>query len=141
MPFLSKMVAELIPAHRMSLCLIFTVWNTPSFKYVKDLAKQIIDKKISLKNIGAKSDEEIIDTLTKVKGIGPWTTHMFLMFVLGRKNILPTGDLGIKKAIMLNYNLKNLPTGEDISKLSKKNNWNPYNTYACMYLWKSIDGE
>ncbi|MBI1933090.1 MAG: DNA-3-methyladenine glycosylase 2 family protein [Ignavibacteriales bacterium] len=110
-------------------------------KYVKDLAKQIIDKKISLKNIGAKSDEEIIDTLTKVKGIGPWTTHMFLMFVLGRKNILPTGDLGIKKAIMLNYNLKNLPTGEDISELSKKNNWNPYNTYACMYLWKSIDGE
>ena len=108
--------------------------------YVKDLAYQVIKKKISLNNIGSKTEDEIISELTKVKGIGTWTVHMFLIFVLARKNILPTGDLGIKRAIMLNYNLKNLPTSEDILKLSKKRNWNPYNTYACMYLWKSIDG-
>lgn len=110
-------------------------------KYVKDLANQIIEKKVNLSKIGSKTNDEIISELTKVKGIGTWTVHMFLMFVLGRKDILPTGDLGIKKAIMLNYNLKNLPIGEEITKLAKKKNWNPYNTYACMYLWKSIDGE
>jgi DNA-3-methyladenine glycosylase II len=110
-------------------------------KYVKDLAHQIIQRHISLNKIGSKTEDEIITELTKVKGIGTWTVHMFLMFVLGRKNVLPTGDLGIKKAIMLNYNFKNLPTSEDILKLAQKKNWSPYNTYACMYLWKSIDGE
>ena len=64
---------------------------------------------------------------------------MFLIFVLGKKNVLPIGDLGIKKAIMLNYNLKNLPTSEEVLNISRKNNWSPYNTYASMYLWKSID--
>ncbi len=109
-------------------------------KYVKDLAYQIVKKKISLQKIGSKTEDEIIAELTIVKGIGTWTVHMFLMFVLGRKNILPTGDLGIKRAIMLNYNLKNLPTSEEIIELSQNHNWSPYNTYACMYLWKSIDG-
>jgi DNA-3-methyladenine glycosylase II len=66
---------------------------------------------------------------------------MFLIFVLGKPNIFPEGDLGIKKAIMLNYNFKNLPTGEEVIKLSKNKNWAPYNTYASLYLWKSIDGK
>jgi len=109
-------------------------------KYIKDLAHQIIKKNISLKKISSKSDDEIISELTKVKGIGTWTVHMFLIFVLGRKNILPIGDLGIKRAIMLNYNLKNLPTSEDIVGISQNNNWSPFNTYACMSMWKSIDG-
>jgi DNA-3-methyladenine glycosylase II len=65
---------------------------------------------------------------------------MFLIFVLGKPNILPVGDLGIKKAIMLNYNLKFLPSSEDVLKISKNNKWSPYNTFASLYLWKSIDG-
>ena len=78
--------------------------------------------------------------LIPVKGIGPWTVHMFMIFVLGKPNILPEGDLGIKKAIMLNYNLKNLPTSQEVVEISKKNNWSPYNSYASLYLWRSIDG-
>lgn len=110
-------------------------------KYIKDLAEKIISKEITLNGISKKEDSEILTELTKVKGIGPWTVHMFLIFVLGRKNVLPDGDLGIKKAIMLNYNLKNLPTSEEVVKISKNKNWEPYNSYASLYLWKSIDGE
>ena len=108
-------------------------------KYIKDLAEQVISKNISLNRFGKLNEEQIMTELTKVKGIGPWTVHMFLMFVLGKKDVLPIGDLGIKKAIMLNYNLKNLPTSEEVLNISRKNNWSPYNTYASMYLWKSID--
>ena len=108
-------------------------------KYVKDLAEKVISKNISLNRFGKLNEEQIMTELTKVKGIGPWTVHMFLMFVLGKKDVLPIGDLGIKKAIMLNYNLKNLPTSEEVLNISRKNNWSPYNTYASMYLWKSID--
>lgn len=109
-------------------------------KYVNDLAKKVLSKEIKLDGISKKSNNEILDELTKVKGIGPWTVHMFLMFVLGRKDILAIGDLGIKKAIMLNYRLKNLPSSEEVLNISEKNNWAPYNSYACMILWNSIDG-
>jgi len=109
-------------------------------RYVKDLSKKILSGEVTLKGISKKSRQEIMAELTKVKGIGPWTVHMFLIFVLGRKNILPDGDLGIKKAIMLNYGLKNLPTGEEVIRISKKHNWSPYNSYVSCYLWKSIDG-
>jgi len=108
-------------------------------KYVKDLAKKLLTKQVNLKGISNKPDLEVMNELTKVKGIGTWTVHMFLIFVLGRKNILPEGDLGIKKAIKLNYNLKNLPSGEEVIKISQKNNWAPYNSYASLYLWRSID--
>jgi len=110
-------------------------------KYVKDLSNKLLNKEINLRGISEKSDSEILDELTKVKGIGSWTVHMFLIFVLGRKNILPSGDLGIKKAIMLNYHLKNLPTDKEVIRISKKKNWSPYNSYASLFLWKSIDGE
>ncbi len=96
---------------------------------------------MKLAGISTKSESEITEELTKVKGIGPWTVHMFLIFVLGRPNILPDGDLGIRKAIMVNYNLKNLPISKDVLKISKKNNWAPYNSYAALYLWKSLDGK
>ena len=107
--------------------------------YVTDLSKKIISGEVKLKGISSKSNDEIMTELCKVKGIGPWTVHMFLIFVLGRPNILPVGDLGIKRAIMLNYNLKKLPTTEHVLKIAKNNNWEPYSTYASMYLWKSID--
>ena len=109
-------------------------------KYMIDLSDKLLSGDIQLKGISQLTENEVMNELTKVKGIGPWTVHMFLIFVLGKPNILPDGDLGIKKAIMLNYNLENLPTGEEVIKLSKNKNWAPYNTYASLYLWKSIDG-
>ena len=108
-------------------------------KYVKDLSNKIIKKEISFRNINKKPDEQIIEELTKVKGVGVWTVHMFLMFTLGRINILPSGDLGIKKAIMLNYGLKKMPTEEKVKQVATKNNWSPYNSGAAWYLWRSLE--
>lgn len=108
-------------------------------KYVKDLSKKIISNEIILKNIEEKSDEEIISELTQVKGIGIWTVHMFLIFSLGKINVLPYSDLGIRKSIMVNYGLKSLPDEKEIKSLSLKKKWSPYNSVASLYLWKSLD--
>lgn len=108
--------------------------------YVKDLSSKLLNSEISLKGISKKNNDEIMYELTRVKGIGEWTVHMFLIFVLGRPNVLPSGDLGIKKAIMLNYNLKKLPSSDEVKNISILNNWEPFSSYASLYLWKSIDG-
>ncbi|MFC2140045.1 DNA-3-methyladenine glycosylase family protein, partial [Bacteroidota bacterium] len=107
----------------------------------KDLADKLITNKINLKNLVSRTDEEIITELTQVKGIGVWTVHMFLIFTLGRLNVLPYSDLGIKKAILLNYNLRKLPDEQKIIKLAQKNNWSPYNSIAALYLWKTLESK
>jgi DNA-3-methyladenine glycosylase II len=108
-------------------------------KYIKDLSSKIENKEISFSRISIKSDGEIIELLTKVKGIGIWTAQMFLIFTLGRGNVLPTGDLGIKKAIQKLYLLKELPSENKIEAISRKNNWEPFNSIASWYLWKILD--
>ncbi|PKL83711.1 MAG: DNA-3-methyladenine glycosylase 2 family protein [Ignavibacteriae bacterium HGW-Ignavibacteriae-3] len=108
-------------------------------KYVKDLSNKIILGEIKLAGLSAKSDDEVIAELTKVKGIGNWTAHMFLMFTLGRINVLPVGDLGIRKAIMLNYDLKNMPDEKKVNSIALKNKWPPYRSIASLYLWRSLD--
>lgn len=108
-------------------------------KYVKDFSNKIISKEITLVGMSKKSDERIIEELTKVKGIGIWTVHMFLIFSLGRKNVLPFSDLGIRKAIMLNYALKKLPDEKKITRLAAMNNWHPYCSIASLYLWRSLE--
>ena len=110
-------------------------------KYVKDLSQKIINKEISLYKIAAKSDEDIIAELTKVKGIGVWTVHMFLIFTLGRLNILPYSDLGIRKGVMINYGLKKLPDDKKIAKVARDNNWHPYCSIVSLYLWQSLDNK
>lgn len=107
--------------------------------YCLDLAYKLMDGTITFKNISQKSDEEIHYEFTKVKGIGTWTVHMFLIFTLGRYDILPYGDLGIKRAIMLNYGFEKLPNEKEVKNLAKKMNWAPYSSYAAWYLWKSLD--
>jgi len=94
--------------------------------YIKDLATQVKIQKLKIKSLDNLSDEEIISELIKVKGIGRWTTDMFLMFSLGRADILPNDDLGINKA------LKNL-------KIKNTDRWKPYRTVASWYLWKSLE--
>jgi DNA-3-methyladenine glycosylase II len=110
-------------------------------KYVKDLSQKVISREINLKGLSKKSDEEIITELTKVKGIGVWTVHMFLIFTLGRLNVLPYSDLGIRKSIMINYRLKKLPNEKKIKSLAEKNKWHPYCSVASLYLWKSLDSK
>lgn len=108
-------------------------------KYVKDLSQKIIDNEVSFKGISKMSNDEIITHFTKVKGIGVWTVHMFLIFTLARPDVLPIGDLGIKKGAMKVYKLKELPDEKKLVQLSKKHNWAPYSTIASWYLWKSLE--
>jgi DNA-3-methyladenine glycosylase II len=106
-------------------------------KYMRDLAVKFIDKTINPKQFASMGDEEIIEHLTKVKGIGVWTAHMFLMFALNRPNVLPVGDLAIKKAFQKVCNLKKLPTEKEMIKLAEehKGNW----TELSLYLWEMVD--
>ncbi|MBN1301264.1 MAG: DNA-3-methyladenine glycosylase 2 family protein [Melioribacteraceae bacterium] len=108
-------------------------------KYIKDLSEKLTTKEISLRGIRNKSNEEVIEILTGVKGIGIWTAQMFLIFTLGRLNIFPTGDLGIKKGIMLNYGLGKLPDESTMLEIARRNNWSPYESVASWYIWKSLE--
>lgn len=108
-------------------------------RYVKDLASKVVNKEVHLEKLNQMSDEEVITELTKIKGIGPWTAEMFLMFTLGREDVFSLGDLGLKNAIHKLYKLKEKPSKEKMLKLSKK--WPPYRTYASRILWKSLEIE
>jgi len=110
-------------------------------KYVKDLSNKILSGEVCLDGIGRKSDEFIISELTKVLGIGIWSAHMFLIFTLGRLDVLPYSDLGIRKAIMKNYKLKKMPDEKKVNEIANKNNWHPYCTVACLFLWKSLNND
>ncbi len=105
--------------------------------YIKNIAQVIKNKKIDLNKIDSMSDSEIKRDLIQIKGIGPWTVEMFLMFSLGRSDIFSYGDLGLKKAIKKIYGFKKNPSQKIIEKISKK--WSPYRTYASLILWKSLE--
>ena len=105
--------------------------------YIKELSKKIESKQLNLRKISMQSDEQIIENLTNVKGIGRWTAEMFLIFSLGRLDILPVSDLGLKKAVQSIYSLDQLPKEEEIEQLARP--WRPYRTVATWYLWKSLE--
>ncbi len=107
-------------------------------RFIKDLARHIVTHSISLPSLDALSDSEVIATLTRVKGIGPWTVEMFLMFTLGREDVFSYGDLGLRRAIKKLYGFKKDPTVKQMEKIVIK--WKPYRTYAARILWKSLDG-
>ena len=104
-------------------------------KYIKDLAQKIIDKQIVLADLPNLKDMEVIEILTQVKGIGVWTSEMFLMSSLGREDIFSHGDFGLKRAIEKLYKLEN-PSMEIVEEISLK--WSPYRTYASRILWNSL---
>ena len=105
--------------------------------YMNEIADRFIENDSFLNNVEELSNKEIINQLTEIKGIGPWTSEMFLMFTLQRLDIFSIKDLGIKKGIQKLFKLDNIPTDEFMIKKSK--NWSPYRTIACLYLWKLID--
>jgi len=107
--------------------------------YVRDLAQRTHSGEVDFAALLTLSDEEVIATLTKVKGIGEWTAHMFLIFALQRPNVLPTGDYGVRSAIKRAYRKRKLPTPAAMEKLAKS--WHPYCSVAAWYLWRSMDGE
>lgn len=107
--------------------------------YVHDLAEHIIDGRLDLAHITTLPNEQLIGQLTAVKGIGEWSAHMFMIFSLGRLDILPVGDLGVRKAAQNIYGLRELPTADELKKLSVKKGWPPYESVAAWYLWKSLE--
>lgn len=109
------------------------------YTYLKDLCMRIENGELELKKFEAMDDEDVISELDDVRGIGRWTSEMFLIFTLGRIDVVPNDDLGIKKAIKREYKLRELPGKEKFTKLSKV--WSPYGTIASLYLWRSLDGE
>ncbi len=109
--------------------------------YLKDLSRRLLDGSLKLRNLSPMDmdDEEIIAHLTQVKGIGRWTAEMFLIFCLGRLDVLPVGDLGIRKAVQKAYRLRALPSPERLEQMGRR--WQPYRSVASWYLWASVDGK
>jgi DNA-3-methyladenine glycosylase II len=105
-------------------------------QYLKDLSTKVEQGKINLELLSTMSDEEVIAELTLVKGIGRWTSEMFLIFCLGRPDILPVTDLGIRKAVHKLYSLPELPKPAELLAISQP--WRPHRTAASWYLWKSL---
>jgi DNA-3-methyladenine glycosylase II len=105
--------------------------------YVRDLAEKTLSGYVDFQNMPEMSDQDVIDHLTAVKGIGVWTAHMFLMFTLRRPNVLPTGDLGIRNAVKRAYRMRKDPKPRDIERVARK--WHPYCSVACWYLWRSLE--
>lgn len=106
--------------------------------YIRDLAEKTRARKVLFKTIDSRSDEDVIEHLTQVKGIGIWTAHMFLMFALRRPNVLPTGDLGVRAAIRKAYGLDAMPTPKEVEAIAER--WHPHCSVATWYLWRSLDG-
>lgn len=107
--------------------------------YIRDLALKFSDGTINSKKLHTMSDEEIREHLIQVKGIGPWTIDMFLIFALNMPDVLPTGDLGVMKGFQKVFGLKKLPTVTQMEKLAE-----PYRgrrTYLALYMWQSLDAE
>lgn len=105
--------------------------------YLRDLATRVHTGDVPLDKLNELSDDEIIAALTSVKGIGRWTAQMFLMFRLGRPDVLPDLDLGIQKGVQRAYRMRKLPTPKRVMEVGAK--WAPYRTIASWYLWRSLD--
>jgi DNA-3-methyladenine glycosylase II len=104
--------------------------------FLRSLAEHVIDGSLELERLDELSDEKVIAELVAVKGLGAWTAHMFLMFHLQRPDVLPVGDLGIRRAMMLIYGLPKLPLPAAMEEIAEP--WRPYRTLACLYLWRSL---
>ncbi len=105
-------------------------------RYLRSLAEHIRDGALELDRLDALPDDEVIAELTAVSGIGPWSAHMFLMFHLQRADVLAVGDLGIRRAVMMAYELAELPSAGELERIAEP--WRPYRTLACRFLWRSL---
>ncbi|MDE1865277.1 MAG: DNA-3-methyladenine glycosylase 2 family protein [Candidatus Micrarchaeota archaeon] len=109
------------------------------YSYLKDLSERIEDGRLELRRFWEMPDSEVAAELDEVRGIGRWTAEMFLIFTLGRKDVLPVDDLGLRKALMRAYRLRTLPSEKRFRGIAKS--WHPYCTIASLYLWQSLDSE
>lgn len=107
-------------------------------EYIRALARHTRDGTVKFTDLPGVDDDAVIATLTKVKGIGVWTAQMFLMFALKRTDVLPVGDLGVRKAMQMAYRLPEMPNPATMMEIAEP--WRPYRSVASWYLWRSLDG-
>jgi DNA-3-methyladenine glycosylase II len=105
--------------------------------FLRSLAEHVLDSSLELHKLGRLSDEQVIAELVAVKGLGVWSAHMFLIFHLGRPDVLAVGDLGIRRAMMLAYGLPELPAAAEMEQIAEP--WRPHRTLACEFLWASLE--
>ena len=105
-------------------------------RYLRSLAEHILDGSLQLDRLSALPDDEVMAALTAVSGIGPWSAQMFLMFHLRRPDVLPSGDLGIRRAVMIRYGLLAMPKPAEVDAIGER--WRPYRSLASVYLWRSL---
>ena len=108
----------------------------PKVNYVRDLAEHIADGELDLGSLPQLSDAEVVAELTRIKGVGVWTAEMFLIFHLGSPDVLPVGDLGIRRAVQIAYGLDDLPDPERLEQIGEP--WRPHRSLASLYLWESL---
>ena len=104
---------------------------------MRDLAHHVVDKKLVPAKLVAAQDEDVAAMLLPVRGIGPWSVDMFLMFALARMDVLPVGDLGIKKGMQKHFRLRALPEADKMTKLAAP--WRPFRTVASWYMWRLLE--
>jgi DNA-3-methyladenine glycosylase II len=105
-------------------------------EYIRDLAAHVLSGELELERLGELGDEEVIAEIVAVRGLGQWTAEMFLMFHLERPDVLSGGDLGIRKAIQVEYGLEEMPTPTRVVEIGEP--WRPYRSLASLYLWESL---
>ena len=104
--------------------------------YIRDLATHVISGELELDRLGDLDDEKVIEEIVAVRGLGRWSAEMFLIFHLERPDVLSGGDLGIRKAVQIEYGLRKMPTPERVLKIGKP--WRPHRSLASLYLWGSL---
>jgi DNA-3-methyladenine glycosylase II len=107
--------------------------------YLRDLAGRVEDGDLDLDHLAELSDAQVVEQLTAVKGIGQWSADMFLIFQLGRPDVLAVGDLGIRRAAERAYGLPEIPDAKTLTRIAEP--WRPYRSLACLYLWTSLDNK
>ena len=106
--------------------------------YIKNISQAFLDGTVDYKNLNNFSDDEIMNQLITIKGVGPWTAQMFLIFTLNRPDIFPLGDLGVQKGFQKYFKLEKIPTLDIMEKRAEQ--WKPFRTVVSLYLWRVIDG-
>jgi DNA-3-methyladenine glycosylase II len=113
--------------------------SRPKVSYLRSLAEHVESGELELARLSELPDEEVIEQLTAVKGLGRWTADMFLIFHLDRPDVLPVGDLGIRRAVERAYDLPELPDAARLTEIGEP--WRPHRSLASLYLWRSLDNE
>jgi DNA-3-methyladenine glycosylase II len=111
--------------------------SRPKIRYLRDLADRVISEELDLRSLHDLSDQEVILQIVTVKGLGRWSADMFLMFHLGREDVVPVGDLGVRRAVERAYDLPEIPDAETLQDLARP--WSPHRTLASFYFWESLD--